>query len=494
MTNQREKFIILLLILFALSLRLTLLTQKNLWFDEIYSWHITQGSIDGIIQDTSSDIHPPFYYVLLKIWNNIFSDSVFSMRILSALFTTGTILFIFVLSRRILNFEQTFFVILLYTLSPLNIFYSQEVRMSALNIFLNLGSVFYLLKLMDNQQKQNIIYKNKYAYLFILFTTLSLYTHYFSIPIFISLIIFTTYYYRKSFKQIIPYLILFLIIFLLYTSWIPIMLEQGIKGQPWRHPQSIIMILKEITNYTRDLSLGLYYSDINLTLLRVITIIIIFIGAASAFGFIKNLRRNPDSNLSSSIILIALLITIPFCTAILISFNQKIEFFRYLSILIPFILICIVYGLSSYNNKLFLVSLILVISINIYGLYLYYSKDYKNNDYRQIISEISQNYNQDDKVIVEPHYYGWIIDYYIKENNLQMDKTSQYGWRYEMILDSLSKNKPDNFWLVNDYSSIDTSYFVMLQEGIQNNYIKVYERYFDIIPQKVKLYYYRKKL
>ena len=51
--------------------------QKNLWFDELYSWHISEGSAKQIIIETSGDIHPPFYYIVLKYWIFLFRILLF---------------------------------------------------------------------------------------------------------------------------------------------------------------------------------------------------------------------------------------------------------------------------------------------------------------------------------------------------------------------------------------------------------------------------------
>ena len=51
------------------------ITQKNLWFDEVFSWHLSLDSFYEIIVRTSNDIHPPLFYFTLKIWNFVFGDA-----------------------------------------------------------------------------------------------------------------------------------------------------------------------------------------------------------------------------------------------------------------------------------------------------------------------------------------------------------------------------------------------------------------------------------
>jgi uncharacterized membrane protein len=150
MTKKTERIFLFTIFAVCLAIRIAFINQKNLWFDEVFSWHLTLGSFYEIVVRTSADIHPPLYYFLLKIWSFVFGDSVISLRLLSALFMSLAVFFIYPVSRRVLSSENSFFVLLLYCVSPLNVYYAQEVRMAAMNLFLNAGSVYFLLRLTDN--------------------------------------------------------------------------------------------------------------------------------------------------------------------------------------------------------------------------------------------------------------------------------------------------------------------------------------------------------
>jgi len=143
--------------LLAAALRIYNIEQKNLWFDEIFSWHISEGSIEQIVAETSGDIHPPFYYLVLKLWISFFSDSIFSMRMLSVLFGLLSMIFIYRISDKIFkNNSVTIAVLLLYAVSPVNIYYSQEARMLNLNLFLCAGSVYYFYELISKMNNVKI--------------------------------------------------------------------------------------------------------------------------------------------------------------------------------------------------------------------------------------------------------------------------------------------------------------------------------------------------
>jgi len=62
----KTKIILLLIIILTAALRLYDIETKNMWFDEVYSWKLSQKTAVEIIEDTSGDIHPPLYYIVLK--------------------------------------------------------------------------------------------------------------------------------------------------------------------------------------------------------------------------------------------------------------------------------------------------------------------------------------------------------------------------------------------------------------------------------------------
>ena len=73
-----------LIIILGLLTRLWLIYKLPLWGDEAYSiWAIEQPWLK-ILNNTVDPVHPPGYYVFLKLWGSI-SDHLFWLR-LSSLF------------------------------------------------------------------------------------------------------------------------------------------------------------------------------------------------------------------------------------------------------------------------------------------------------------------------------------------------------------------------------------------------------------------------
>ena len=152
-----------------------------------------------------------------------------------------------------------------------------------------------------------------------------------------------------------------------------------------------------------------------------------------------------------------------------------------------------VYGLTKWNNKYFTTAIVcFLIAVNIYGVTIHYSFGFKNDDYRSLIQKINIEYKPGDRIYVEPHFNGWVINYYKKQEDLHLPNPVyvRYGWNE--VLDSISTQKPERFWVVLDYSAVDTSQYHNYIDGLKKTY-KMNERttYF-LAPTKVELYNFSK--
>lgn len=72
-------------------LRLNGLTCPTLCFGELCSWEIVRRPWVDAIHVVAADLHPPLYFLTLKVWVSICGDSVFSMRALSVALDAASI-------------------------------------------------------------------------------------------------------------------------------------------------------------------------------------------------------------------------------------------------------------------------------------------------------------------------------------------------------------------------------------------------------------------
>ncbi|MBL8008172.1 MAG: glycosyltransferase family 39 protein [Ignavibacteria bacterium] len=487
-----KKTIILLIIISAVTaLRIYKIDQKNLWFDEIYSWHISQGNVEKIVAETTGDIHPPFYYIILKYWTEIFSDSVISMRLLSVLLSVLSLYFIYRISLIFLKSDNlAYLVLILYAVSPLNIYYSQEVRMLNLNLFLSLGSVYFFTVLTDSRRKG-------YSVLFIVFTTLAVYTHYFGLLILFTemviliLIIINIPEDKSRALKVLTYTIA---VNILYLPWYPVFIIQSSKGQPWRQEQNLIKAFGDLRDYFKDMFFSSYYSyeskgiimfaEFSCAILLILILYILYTIWKSRNKFIQDK------------LFISLFFFIPLSAAIIITLNQSILLSRYLSTVIPYFFMTVVYILfSKFSKKAATAAYIFILMISITGTYIYSENSFKNNDYRKIISYIENNYREGDRIIAEPHFMGWSINYHISHSNSILTPPEVLGWNLNMQIDSLRiQNKPGSIWFITDYSSLEREKYDSLNLLMNTaGYDNITGKTFYIVPARVRVDYFSKQ-
>jgi len=495
--NKFEKIItygIIIAIAVSIFLRIYNLEQKNPWFDEIYSWKISNLTFTEIIFKTGQDIHPPLYYFTLKIWMSIFGDSLFAIRMLSVMFGLLSMFFIFKICKIIFNDNlPVLLVLLLYAVSPLNIYYSQEVRMLNMNLFLCLGSVYFFILNLKSYNLRNSIF-------YCLFSFLSFYTHYFALLIFITQILIIFFEFRSNTidkNKFKTYLKIFSVPVILYIPWIPYFITQITKGQPWRTSMSFIEILESVYKYFKEIFFSPYvhFEDkFVYWFSTVLTVIIMLVFLIRVIKFYKS-----DSKNDRVLFYVSLLFLIPLLIALLISMKQSILLSRYLSIIVPYLLIAKValYFKMKMKYKIYVLILILIIS-SVYGVLIHNRNDFKNNDYRRITTYIQENdFNPGkDLLIVEPHYMGWMVEYEVKQDNVNLTNPVDFGWNLNQIKDSIKIKSNDNlesFWMILDYSSMEKNDYDNFNNFVDSlGYKSIASKTFYVIPEKVSVTHYVK--
>ncbi len=125
-------------------LRVWGLTDSCPWFDEIFGVHAAEHAWGDIFWFLAQDlIHPPLFYILLKIWLAIGGDGLFWLRLFPLLFSFLAIVPFLYLCRELKLNRLT--IIVAFALLAVNgslIKYAQEVRMYSLLLFLSLMSMW----------------------------------------------------------------------------------------------------------------------------------------------------------------------------------------------------------------------------------------------------------------------------------------------------------------------------------------------------------------
>ncbi|MCQ3974725.1 MAG: hypothetical protein DPW09_14880 [Anaerolineae bacterium] len=170
-----------LILLLAAALRFYNLSGQSLWADEGNSAALARRGFIEIARRTAFDIHPPFYYWLLKSWTFVFGTSEIGLRSLSVVLGVALVYVIGILGTRWFSPRVGLLAAFIAAVSPLQIYYSQEARMYMLLTLLSSLTVLLASLLWENDRPSSspsTVYRLPSTWIYVGVVTAGLYTHY----------------------------------------------------------------------------------------------------------------------------------------------------------------------------------------------------------------------------------------------------------------------------------------------------------------------------
>lgn len=148
---------------------------KGVILDEAYSINLVRGSIRDIIGGTASDVHPPLYYLLLKMTAFLGGESLIGYGIVTALAAWLNVLLLgaTVIRKRWGNWASVIY-IMWFGMTYATIEYSVLIRMYSWSAFFVTASALLLYFYYEQE-------KNIYLVVGILMTLAAMYTHYYAL-------------------------------------------------------------------------------------------------------------------------------------------------------------------------------------------------------------------------------------------------------------------------------------------------------------------------
>lgn len=172
-SNGKSLYIIFAAIcLVYILLRLWNLTESCLWFDEIFSIHAAEHSWEALFWFVAQDlIHPPLFYILLKIWISMGGESLFWLRFFPVFFSIAALIPFYFLCRQLkLEYGTIALALSFFAVNGALIKYAQEVRMYSQFLCISLFSLWLF---------SRFFYLGKSYVALIIVNVLLVYTHYF---------------------------------------------------------------------------------------------------------------------------------------------------------------------------------------------------------------------------------------------------------------------------------------------------------------------------
>lgn len=182
---MKEKVIknIVNLLYYAIPMSLFLLYlqtifNNSIWLDEAFSMSMIKQNYSEIIYNTSIDVHPPLYYILLKMLVSIFGGVLGNHIWMAKLVSSIPILLLIIVSnttiKKIYGKKTAFLFQILILSVPQIMNYAIEIRMYTWGLFFVTMFYLYSMKWRKENKKIDIIFMTVFA-------ILSAYTHYFAL-------------------------------------------------------------------------------------------------------------------------------------------------------------------------------------------------------------------------------------------------------------------------------------------------------------------------
>ncbi len=242
----------------AFALRLQNLGVQSLWYDETVSAYLATKPLIDLIAHTARDIHPPLYYILLHFWQALIGSTEFSLAYFSLWWGVLLVASSTTFARWLGGNHLALLTAALITLSPFNVWYSQEVRMYTLGATLGIWTLMALWQLMQGTRM-----KKRWMLLWLISAVFGLYTLYYFAFLLLWEAFFVLWWLwrnellsfsvnmapanriRAGYRR--AWVTLAVLVVVLWSPWIPIAWQQATDPPvpPWREGTSLALVLLE---------------------------------------------------------------------------------------------------------------------------------------------------------------------------------------------------------------------------------------------------------
>lgn len=143
-------FLPVIVALAAFCLQSATVGRFSVWHDEGYSAMLKEYSYSEMLHRTAFDVHPPLYYIALKLWASVVGNSIVGLRMLSVICMSAAVGLSVALTRRFWGRDAARWASVPLLLAPVLVRYGQEMRMYGLvTLFVVAASWLFLALIKD---------------------------------------------------------------------------------------------------------------------------------------------------------------------------------------------------------------------------------------------------------------------------------------------------------------------------------------------------------
>lgn len=452
--KKKDKILILNIIIIILGAIFISLGafHTNIWFDESYSVAISNHSFSEIWNIGGNDVHPVFYYMMLKIVSLIFGNNILVFRLFSIV--PIVILSILGITHIRKDYgERTGIIFSFLTLFlPIIAAYSSEIRMYTwVMLFVTITAIY-----------ANRIYKNELSIknwvIFALFSLLSAYTHYYGLMfagiINVILFIYLLKNRKGKNKDLKIFIIQAVVECLLYVPWLYYFIKQltSVGGGYWiklEFPDTLYNVL------------GIQYMGSLSNIFGFCFAICLYIYLGFVIYRCKK-ERISVKNARNSLLLYVLIVFIAF----LISLKSPILYPRYLMTITGLLIFFIADIMAKEKSKYITIEICIIIFVtSLISNINIINNNYDNTNMKQI-EYLEENIKDDDIIVYSNIGNGSVFAVYFKDNKQYFyngdhwnveEAYKAYGPQMETVEDlDFLKDYKGRIWIID---STDSSFY-----------------------------------
>lgn len=398
--TKNISFLFFFIVFVNILLKFFFIDFSSLWYDEAVSIKAALEDFGHVKHVSDWDKNPPFYYYCLWVWIRLFGDTVFSVRLLSVVFSSLAAGVLFLYTNKKFNYKTAIYVSVFYLFNHILFFYAHETRAYSLTVLLTLLSVHVYFICIENPKWFNF-------FLLGLINFLLIYTHYVSGLVIFFESLFILFFERKRIKYFLfSILVIILFVFLRFTK------KQIQLIMDFNSSKNDFWLQKSDFSYFKEVILSFFSSNY---FLSIIFVVLYFVAIFWLLFKKEELNKRMivfTLGLSSGTLLILFLL----------GFFTPIFLDRYILFSVPFFLVPIAYFLSLFRVKLWSIITVLVIS-----LFSFFTLNFKTNkpmDYKSAVPLSLKLRDSNSLIIVTKqdvaglYCYYYNIEYFNQKNFL----------------------------------------------------------------------------
>lgn len=423
---------------------------EEIWLDESFSIHMMDHTLGEIIDFTASDVHPPLYYFILKLFVQIAGNHMIVLRIASIIPFLAMMLIVGLFTSKEINPKAGILSMVITCAAPSILIYSTEIRMYSWCQLFVVCSVIISYKLA--RKDNNILWV-----LFCIVNALAAYTHYFagmavmivSVCLIINIII-TKADVRKRF---VKWLVFNVGTVILYIPWLTVFISQlqSVKEDYWIEAFTL-SDLGEYAEFVYGEFPGFF---------AIIYAIIVCAAIVLLLVRRKKIKTYQFATLNLVIFFGYILGGIMLSIIITPVFIQ-----RYIAVVLPCLWLFVIFTfLGDDNNKIYIATIVIVVPLLIYNYYVEYRwKFIDNEDNSSVYYSIKDEVKKEDIIFHDNAHSLSIMSVYLPDNeaiitekSIEVEKFKDWEQLSPNIDVQKEINIPDvnNVWVI--LSKEDTS-------------------------------------